>query len=337
MELLTSEKFSELRQAMASSYGVSESDLRRCFTVSEPLETRLNSAIQESSDFLQRITVLPVTDRIGQAVTVGVHQPLAKRTDVSSGDRQATPAESPIGAQYQCELTEFDVAFPYTLLDAWARFDNFQELYMAQVYRRIALDRILTGWRGKTAAASTDRSANPNLEDVNVGWIEILKQNNPGNYLTESTDGTSKITLGASGDYKNLDQLAYDVQSMIPDAYRTGSEVVIVGRHLVAHDVGKALAAVAQTPTEKNQVLILDKFYGGLQAILVPGFPATGLVVTDTENLSLYYQRGKTRRQQLDNSRRNRVEDYISSNDAYVIENLDGIAGIEADNLEFAD
>lgn len=335
MKESTRQKFSVLQQAMSNAYGVQST--RSAFAVSEPMETLLNSAIQDSSEFLQRITMLPVTDRKGQAVKLGIYSPLAKRTDINSKDRSLTAMAAPDGLEYECKLTEFDVSFGYDLLDAWARFDNFMELYMQQVYRRIGLDRILIGWRGESMAAETKPATNINLEDVNFGWVYLLKTYKAEHYLTESTPSSGKITLGSGGDYKNLDALTYDIYSLIPDAQRTGSEVAIVGRHLVANDMGKALAAYAQRPTEKAQVMVLDRAYGGLPSITVPGFQDKGVLVTDTENLALYYQEGKTRRQMADYPRRNRVEDFISSNDAYMIENLDGIAGIEANNVELVD
>ena len=331
MRELTREKFNKLQQAMMKTYGVSST--RNAFAVSEPIETRLNSAIQDASDFLQRITMLPVTDRKGQAVKIGIYSPLVKRTDVAANDRVATPMEAPTGLEYECKLTEFDVSFSYDLLDAWARFDDFYDRYMQQVYRRIALDRIMVGWHGTSVATESDSGANPEGQDINLGWIKLLIDNKPEHYLTESSDGTDEITIGANGDYKNLDQITYDLYSMIDIAQRTGSEVAIVGRNLVAHDMGKALAKFAQQPTEKAQVMVLEKTYGGLPSIVVPGFQDTGLMITDTENLSLYYQTGKTRRQMADYPKRNRVEDFISSNDAYMIENLEGISALEADNV----
>ena len=76
MRELTREKFNKLQQAMMKTYGVSST--RNAFAVSEPIETRLNSAIQDASDFLQRITMLPVTDRKGQAVKIGIYSPLSQ-------------------------------------------------------------------------------------------------------------------------------------------------------------------------------------------------------------------------------------------------------------------
>ncbi|WP_420588205.1 phage major capsid protein, P2 family [Bacterioplanoides sp.] len=335
MRELTIQKFRKLHQALCKSYKVTNPG--KYFSVTEPMETMLNSAIQDSSDFLKRINMLPVTDRKGQSVKIGIYSPLAKRTNVDEKDRQPTKMQPPDGVEYECKLTEFDVSFSYDLLDAWARFDNFMELYMQQVYRRIALDRIMVGWYGTSAATETKPGINTNLEDVNIGWLKLLMTHKEEHYLTESSDGSGQITIGKFGDYKNLDAMTYDVYSIIDDAQRTGSEVAIIGRRLVANDMGKALSSFAQQPTEKNQIMVLEKTYGGLPSLVIPHFPDTGLVVTDTENLSLYYQSGRTRRKMEDKPERNSVVDFMSSNDAYMIENFDGIAGIEANNIEFVD
>lgn len=337
MKPSTRERFSQLRTAMAEAYGVTEQDVKETFSISEPMETKLNSAIQESSEFLQRIQVLPVTDKKGQAVTVGVNQSLAKRTDTANNDRQPTRMSDPTGLEYEVHKTEFDVAMPYTLVDAWARFEDFVQRYMNAVYGRIALDRIKIGWTGTSAASATNRTSNPNLEDVNIGWLKLLMDNAPQNYLLESTASSGKITLGDTGDYKNLDQLVYDTYSMIPAAHRSGSEVAIIGRQMVANDMGKVLAKHGQTPSERGGLITLDQSYGGLPALIVPHFPETGVLVTDTDNLHLYYQESGMRRQQVDHSKRDQVEDYISSNEAYFFEDFNAVAGIAADNVEFSD
>ena len=338
MKELTRAKFSALQDAMRQSYGIADNaGTNEAFAVSEPMEIRLNEEVQASSEFLSRINLLPVTDKSGYALELFVASTLAKRTDTSSKDRVPTASDAPSDIEYTCMLTEFDVSFKYDLLDAWARYGDFMERFMKKVYRRIALDRILIGWHGTSAAADTDRSANTALEDVNVGWIKLLELHNPAQYLLESTQGSGKITLGTSGDYKNLDALVYDIYSMINVASRSGYEVAIVGQNLVAHDMGKALSAYAQQPSEKSHVLVLEKSYGGLPALMVPGFPDTGVIVTDPENLSIYFQEGKTRRQLIDNPKRSRVEDFISSNDAYMIEDPKAIAGLNANNSSISD
>jgi len=59
---------------------------------------------------------------------------------------------------------------------------------------------------------------------------------------------------------------------------------------------------------------------GNLQVVQVPFMPAGTMMITTLDNLSIYYQRGSRRRQIIDNPRRDRIENFESSNDAYVVE-----------------
>ncbi|MNL81581.1 Phage major capsid protein, P2 family [compost metagenome] len=54
--------------------------------------------------------------------------------------------------------------------------------------------------------------------------------------------------------------------------------------------------------------------------------PDDCLMVTKLENLSIYWQLGGRRRQIEDEPRRNRIVNWESSNDAYVVEDYDCIA-----------
>ena len=63
-----------------------------------------------------------------------------------------------------------------------------------------------------------------------------------------------------------------------------------------------------------------------------PNFPAGALMITRLDNLSRYYQEGARRRTIIDNPKRDQIENYESSNDAYVIEDY-GLACL-AENIE---
>ena len=326
--------FNKLTDAMAKAYGVA--DVTQKFSVDIPQETKLNDAIKASIDFLGMINMEGVEDSAGQALELGVSSMLAKRTNTDSADRQPTTLGGPGGTKYETKLTEFDIAMTYAMLDAWARYPDFYQRYMNAVYRQIGLDRIQVGWHGTSAAAVTDRGANPLGQDVNIGWLALLEEHNESQYMKQSGATANKIYIGAAGDYKNIDALAYDLFSGIPVEHRTGNEVVIVGSALVADDVNKGLTKHAQTPSEKTAgVSVLANTYGGLPAIQVPKFPDMGMVVVDPANLHLYFQEGKTRRYTKENPERNRVVDYISSNDAYAIGNVKAMAAVHAANVEF--
>jgi hypothetical protein len=81
-------------------------------------------------------------------------------------------------------------------------------------------------------------------------------------------------------------------------------------------------------------IVTSQKRLGNLPAVRVPYFPARGLLVTKLENLSIYWQEGSRRRTVLDNAKRDRIENYESVNDAYVIEDLECAA--LAENIEIA-
>ncbi|MDD5699031.1 MAG: phage major capsid protein, P2 family [Victivallaceae bacterium] len=328
--------FNELRRAMAQAYGVD--NVAEQFEATVPMAQSLNDAIQASDAFLNEITIIPVDDIKGEVLDMQIHSTIAGRTDTSgAGKREPQLAGAPDGRQYECKHTDFDVGILYALLDVWARYKDFRARYMAAVYRRIALDRILIGWYGESAAATTDRVANPLLQDVNFGWIYDLKTNMAEHYLTEVVAESGKINIGPAGDYKNIDQLAYDIGSLIPKEHLTGREVAIIGQGLVSYDMNKVLGAHAETPTEKVNFQILGKSYGGFKSVIIPQFPDKGLLITDPRNLQLYYQRTSLRRQSKDEPEKNRVVDYISQNEAYRVGNLKAIAGIEADNVAFVE
>lgn len=325
--------YANLISAMAAKYGVQ--DTTKNFAVDIPQETKLNDAIQASDAFLQMITMTGVEDSTGQALEMGVSGLLAKRTDVSANDRTPSVFGGPDGTKWETKLTEFDVAIPYKLLDQWARYPDFYQRYMKAVYRAIALDRITVGWYGQEAAAETAPQTNTLGQDVNIGWMKLLETNNASNFMNEGQVADT-ISIGAAGDYKNIDALAYDLLSAIPVEHRTGNEVCIVGAALVADDTNKGLSKHGQTPSEKTAgVSVLTSSYGGLQAVQVPKFPDMGMVVTDPANLHLYFQEGRTRRNTEEESKRNRVVDYISSNDAYAIGNVKAMAAVNAENVIF--
>ena len=78
----------------------------------------------------------------------------------------------------------------------------------------------------------------------------------------------------------------------------------------------------------------LGKRFGGLQAVAVPFFPANAILITSLSNLSIYYQDSARRRNLLDNPKRDRIENYESSNDAFVVEEYGACALVK--NIELA-
>lgn len=295
------------------------------FAVAPTVQQKLESLIQESSEFLSRINVLGVDELSGQKVGLGVTGTIAGRTDTSgNGVRLPRNVAALTEKGYECKQTDYDTAIPYALLDAWAKFKDFQVRLRNLIIKRQALDRLMIGFNGTSAAATTDRVQHPLLEDVNIGWLQKYRLHAPERVMKEGkTPGKVVVGSGKSADYNNLDALIFDAVSNLIDPWfrRDPGLVVILGRELV-HDKYFPLVNREQPATEKlaTDLILAQKRMGGLQPVEVPYCPPQGMLITSLENLSIYWQLGGRRRYMKEAPERNRVENYESSNDAYVVE-----------------
>lgn len=318
--------YAELQDAIADTYGVERAS--KMFSVDPSVAQELNDAITAKADFLERINIVPVSEIKGEKVFIGVNGPVTGRTNTKTTDRQAKDASALENTMYELVDTQSDVGLPYAKIDAWAKFPDFQDRYSAAVQKRIAQDRIVIGFHGTIAAIQTDLEANPKLQDVNKGWLQQLREQAPQQVLKEgATPG--KVTLGAGGDYANLDALVHDTKQMVDEILREdGDLVAIIGTDLLAADKAKLYTKQGDTPTEKERIENAQVIatYGGLPAFSVPNFPVNAVLVTSWDNLSIYFQDTSWRKQTVDNPKRSRVEDYNSRNEGYVIEQMEKIA-----------
>ena len=328
--------YAELQDAIAETYGVERAS--KMFSVDPSVAQELNDAITAKADFLERINIVPVSEIKGEKVFIGVNGPVTGRTNTKTTDRQAKDASALENTTYELVDTQSDVGLPYAKIDAWAKFPDFQDRYSAAVQKRIAQDRIVIGFHGTIAAIQTDLEANPKLQDVNKGWLQQLREQAPQQVLKEgATPG--KVTLGAGGDYANLDALVHDTKQMVDEILREdGDLVAIIGTDLLAADKAKLYTKQGDTPTEKERIENAQVIatYGGLPAFSVPNFPVNAVLVTSWDNLSIYFQDTSWRKQTVDNPKRSRVEDYNSRNEGYVIEQMEKIALTENVELVIA-
>ncbi|WP_286707772.1 phage major capsid protein, P2 family [Psychrobacter sp. UBA2514] len=309
------------------------------YTVEPSVQQKVETRVQESSEFLKKINVIPVTDQKGEALGLGISGGIASRTNTKNGKRREPKNVGEVGPiyTYVCEKTDFDTAIPYNKLDSWARDPKFQEKIRDAVLKQQALDRITVGFNGTHVAADTDIDVNPLLQDVNIGWLQKYRDNAPESVMTESEVGTSKVSVGASAtSYKNLDALVKDcVDQLIDPIVRDDSDLrVILGRNLKqSRDFN--MVNDNNTPSEViavNSLLMLDKVGGITIEPTPPNFPADGILITPLDNLSIYYQEGSRRRNHKDEPEYDRVAFYESDNEAYVVENYK--AGCLIENVE---
>lgn len=298
------------------------------FAVDPSIQQKLESAIQESSGFLASVNSYGVDQQTGEKIGLSIGQTIAGRTNTAVADRQPVDPTALDSTEYACKQTNFDTALRYAKIDQWAKFPDFQVRISGGIAQQIGRDRLMIGWNGTSAAAATDRVANPLLQDVNIGWLKKLETNAAARYMDEGANA-GEIRVGAGGDYANLDELVHDMRSSLlqPWHARDNSFIACVSSDLLDEKYFPLIASHGATPTE---VLALDmmlsaKKLGGLRPAEIPFFPSRSIFVTllggqGNSNLSIYWQIGTRRHTFIDNAKRDQYELYQSVNEAYEIE-----------------
>ncbi|HJW26421.1 MAG TPA: phage major capsid protein, P2 family [Rhodocyclaceae bacterium] len=293
------------------------------FAVSPSVQQTMENRIQESSSFLRGINVQGVPDQAGEKIGLGIGGPVAGTTNTATTDRSTSDLAAMDANGYLCTQTNFDSHITYARLDAWAKFPDFQTRLRDAILQRQALDRIMIGFNGTSRAATSDKVANPLLQDVNKGWLQKYRENAAARVMHEVVAASNKVNVGDTGDYKNLDALVIDaVNNLIEPWYQEDTQLVaVLGRELLA-DKYFPIVDAKQAPSEQiaADMIISQKRIGGLPAVRVPFVPAGTILITRMDNLSIYWQEGSRRRNIVDNSKRDRIENYESSNEAYVVE-----------------
>ena len=317
------------------------------FTVDPVVEQRLEEVIKEGSEFLQSIQIVPVMQQVGDKVGVGVTRPLASRTNTSGAGRRTPtdPTDTTDRGQYFCKQTNFDYAMKYAKIDIWRHKAEFQTLIRNAIAKQQGRDRIMIGFNGTSAAATTDLVANPKLQDVNLGWLHQIRTNAPTRVFDDgglTANPTKAIYVHADGDttpitgsvdYKTLDALVFDSVERVDEWHRDDTEmVVIVGRDLVHDKYFPIIEKAGNTATEMeavDRIIRSSKQIGGLPAVRVPFFPANALLITRLDNLSIYVQEGTRRRMLKDEPEADQIANYESVNEAYVVEDYGMCALVE--------
>ena len=298
------------------------------FNVAPVIEQRLQAKLQLTSDFMSKINVVPVKAQMGDRVGVGVGRSLAGRTNTGAGHRRnpTDPTNSDKIDQYFCKKTDYDYCWGYTLLDAWAHRPEFQQLVRDAVIVQKAEDVMTIGFNGVDAAVETNREAFPLLQDVNWGWLYKMRLNAPARVMSHGSHDGAKVYVSDTGiaDYVNLDALVFDaIGNLLHERFRTATDlVVIVGSALVQEKYFKIVSEAGDKATEQvaRDVILSSRQLGGKPTMQVPFFPPNAILITSLKNLSYYWQTGTARRAVKDEPEFDRIANYESINDAFMIE-----------------
>ncbi|QSB01981.1 P2 family phage major capsid protein [Methylomonas sp. EFPC1] len=301
------------------------------YAATVPLQQSLQpKAIQLANPFFSSLPMIPVSDTTGQKVILGLTGRVASRTNTSSGERVPKRLNQQDNQDWAVKQTNFDVALSYADIDAWAKFQNFEALYMQIVREAIVNDMLVTGWYGTSAAAGTNIGTNPNLQDLNIGWLEKIRTFN-----STSQHVGSGVSIGATGTYKNLSEAIHDIKQVVSAAFRNrGDLVALVGDNLLVNAMDKFYETHGNTPSEKvliNGVVTND--FGGLPTFSPPFFPNSTIVITPLSNLAVYYQDSSIRRTQQDWPAKDEVREFNSMNLAYVVQEEFATAMVEGITL----
>ena len=315
--------FNAYLQQLAQLHGVG--DVTTKFTAAPSVAQTLETRIQESSAFLSAINVFGVSEQSGEKIGIGIDGTIASTTDTTLKDREPRDPSGLDNRGYVCTQTNFDTGIRYQKLDQWAKFKDFQARIRDAIIKAQALNRIMIGWNGTSRAATSNPAINQLLQDVNIGWLEKMRLENPARVMDEVVDGSGKIRIGAGKDFENIDALVISmVNEFIEPWYQEDTELVVIcGRQLLA-DKYFPIINKTQAPSEMlaADIVTSQKRIGNLPAVRVPHFPANGLLVTRLDNLSIYWQENTRRRTVVDNAKRDRIENFESVNESYVIEDL---------------
>lgn len=342
MREATRELFNGYLEHQASLNGIPVAHLSGEFTVAPTPAQNLETAIQESSDFLKKINILGVYEPEGEAILLGVNGTIAGRTNTAGNNRRHPPSREALSKNiYACKKTDFDSGFPYALVDQWAKFPDFQTRLGNAIAHRQGLDRIMIGFHGTSVAVATNRATYPLLQDVNVGWLHKMRTDNAERVISEVVEDSGKVTIGKGGDYANLDSLVFDAVQLLDPWHRAHPElVVVVSRSLMHARYMDALGKASDSNVEDESAhrIITRTRLGGLPIVDAPFFPDGTVLITTLSNLSIYFQNGTRRRHVKDEPEYNRIADYQSSNEAYVIEDyglaalVENITAVEAED-----
>lgn len=337
----TKQKFNAYVARVAELNGVQASDVAETFTVTPSVEQKLVEKVLQSSKFLQWINVVRDPLMEGELVGLEVAAAIASTTDTNKQDRETKDVSKMTSRKYKCEQVDFDTHIPWAKLDQWAKHTDFQQKLSSLTQKTIALNLIMMGLNGTKRSATSDLSQNPKLQDVKKGWLQQLRDDMP-THVMNGTDTENKIKVGKgqakNHGYENVDALVLDaVNTLIDEVYADDTELVVICGREILNDKYFNMINTDLKPTEDlaSQVIISQKQIGGLKAIRVPFFPKNAMLITRLDNLSLYIQDGSIRRFIKNNPKRNRVEDYLSQNIDFKVEEYGCAALIE--NIVFED
>lgn len=339
MDALARQKFNTMLAGMAELYKghFNGTDKFSVDPIAPTVEQTLEKRIQEQSSLLQKVNVRGVRDLKGEKLGLSAGKRVASRTNTEQNDRQTKYIGDLDGRGYELYKTDFDTHLGYNILDEYSAYPDFETMYRDKVMEQIANDRVVIGWYGVSAEPESDIGANPMLQDMNRGWLQAIREDKPTNLMGTAA---APVKIGAGGTYPTLDAAVFDIRHKLLDPWnRTRNDLVLIlGSHLY-HTYHLQMISENLAATERNarEQWIAKNTIAGLPVVQEEFFPERGVLITTYQNLSIYYQRDRRRRTIVDNAKRDRIEDYQSVNEGYIVEDYGLICGLDSPHVLLPD
>lgn len=362
MRLTTAQRFAIIQARLAKAYhGKADPKLvKSAFSMSSnedghvpagfkrATEVTLNRDIQNFSSFLEFVNVLPRTHQKGGSLRIGSQGRVTKTNDTKAGTKRRvnTPKDSKDN-EYEMAKAHSDFSLHDDDIDAMSEFPDWADLYREAFMESMANDRIIIGWHGEEVSKTSNLTDNPLLQDVNIGWLKLLKERASSQVLNGGkTAGELKIGTAAGSDYANLDHLIQDLYQGIPVHRRTPGMTAMIAESIMGYAEGSYYKDQGSTPSEKQtiQAKSVSGMYGGLDSLPAPYMPQTSIVITGLKrngqrmsNLSIYWQKGSWKRKATYEAELESSVDWNARREAYHIEDLNAIVALDVEKIIFTD
>lgn len=325
---------------IADEYGAPGGDASVLFTVEEPaVQQRLDTAIQESSDFLKRVNMVGVPDLKGEKLEMDIKGPVSGRV----ARRGPRPKKDPVNidaSRYELNEVQRDVEITWRRLDTFkGSFRDFYKKWRTLVVKQRAHDILMTAWNGQFVNPITDLEAYPELQDNAIGWIQQVMNHAPEKILGLKQDGSAdEIRVGpGAGDngFENMDELVMALNGLIHKTQRGRSDIhAICGDDLVTDSYLKMYASFVE-PEQKPMIdlYITGNRFGRRPIAESAHFPQRGVFLTPFKNLSRYTQLGSLRMKVKDDDESMALFDYYYAYEDFPVEMFETVAAVNPDSI----
>lgn len=325
---------------IADEYGAPSGDASVLFTVDEPaVQQRLDTAIQESSDFLKRVNMVGVPDLKGEKLEMDIKGPVSGRV----ARRGPRPKKDPVNidaSRYELNEVQRDVEITWRRLDTFrGSFRDFYKKWRTLVVKQRAHDILMTAWNGQFVNPITDLEAYPELQDNAIGWIQQVMNHAPEKILGLKEDGSAdEIRVGpGAGDngFENMDELVMALNGLIHKTQRGRNDIhAICGDDLVTDSYLKMYASFVE-PEQKPMIdlYITGNRFGRRPIAESAHFPQRGVFLTPFKNLSRYTQLGSLRMKVKDDDESMALFDYYYAYEDFPVEMFETVAAVNPDSI----